>query len=73
MGSHLQVYRVSSLDSRVAAECGHLNKFLFPPPVHPLRSVASVSVHQKVGVLSPLNIKSQSENEKLIWLSPKMA
>lgn len=43
------------------------------PPVHFTRSISSTLIHVKVAVLLQLNMKSQSKNEKLIWLSPRVA
>lgn len=43
------------------------------PPVHLTRRISSILIHVKVEVLLQLNMKSQSKNEKLIWLSPRVA
>lgn len=43
-----------------------------PPPqfILPGILITSMLVHIRVDVLLPLDIKSQSKNEKLIWISP---
>lgn len=39
-------------------------------PVYLTRNITSMLVHIRADVLLPLDIKSQSKNEKLIWISP---
>lgn len=46
--------------------------FLFPP-VNLIRKITSTLIHSEGEVLLPLDVTSQSKNEKLIWLRPRVA
>lgn len=76
VGNYLQAWQGSPLGRRVTSKPHNMDVSsicLVLPPVHLSGSITSTLTRIKVEALLPLDIESESKNEKLIWLSPRVA